>query len=1069
MKLRPLLKAPWLLLLSLILASGLGRAADRFFVDLSAQLTSRGLPAATPTSGDSEDKLLSSFEFVQVSGQANETEVSLSGLPFTKALRVQSQSAPDQPWQQFLQHPTGRSWNAGDTGLLIFSVHAIFDGPAALEAAIKGADNPYPILADLQVTPTRAWTTIYLPFRLAAKVNKAQVGFFFGSHRQTLEIGGVAVFDFGPNVTLDALHAAIAQMPTDLKSTALGQSDSDNLFPFLTPWDDAKPNFLDVSSLNDGPAGSHGFIIVKNGHFVESATGNRVRFFGTNLGLAEGIFPSHADAEKIAAHLAKYGINVVRLNEDTTWDGPQNDIWDARYPDHRHIDAEKLEKTDYLVAQLEKHGIYIDLCLHMTRQFTPADGFPDSVNQLPFPFDKRVDIFDPQMITIDQEYFRDLITHLNPYTAKAYAADPGVLNLEINNENSLMGLYGDKPGSKLNALPETWSGLPEPYYQELTHLWNAWLLKKYGTTAKLAAAWKMEDRTTGANLYPPSDDPSRWTLESQRSTAASLSRDDGGLKVDVTKVDGTGWHVQFYQKNLGLLHDGTKYTLTMEMKADKKRDQKVQSNLDVPPFGNLGLEDIIRLDTGWQTYTFWFTAQNAQDGHNRLPALILGNQTGATWIRHVTLKEGIGGYTLPPNQTLEAANVPVEPLGEYAARADWLSFLADTEAAYVKKMTSYLRNDLGAKSLIFCSQTSFGGLWGNYREAASDYTDHHGYWDYHNTFSEPITNTPMLLALGHDDPLTDIALERTAGQPTSVTEYNICFPNEYRAEAVPEYASFAAFQDWDAIFLFIHTGYGAIGARLGENDRMQAPLEASVDPGIWGFMPSATLMFRHGLVPVAPSVQTLGLPAQFPAGQVAAGLNVPTAWQATGALPLAPFSHRVQLGLGLPSEMPDPAASAGALHVQTDDPHTARYTADAPDVKVISGFVGGQTIALSGATVKFGALTNNFGVLTLCAMDGQPLAQSARVLLTLVTHTQNTGQKWNDSRTVLTIPGHGPPLVDEAAADISFAADGPRTVVRLDSSGDKQDVIPSTYQNGNVSFSITPAQKSIWYAITRDQ
>jgi len=833
-------------------------------------------------------------------------------------------------------------------------------------------------------------------------------------------------------------------------------------FPFLTPWDDARANFVDVSGLNDGPAGSHGFIVVKEGHFVESDTGRRVRFLGTNLGL-DGLFPSHEDAEKLVAHLAKYGINVVRLHhQDNTfdWAGPQGRLWDRKYPDHRHFDAGQLDKMDYLAAQLEKHGIYIDMCLHVSRTLTRADGFPAGVEKIPFPFDKRVDIFDPQMAAIDKEYFHDLLTHVNPYTGKSYASDPGLLNVEINNENSLMGLYGETPGADL-------TGLPDPYGRELSDLWNDWLIKKYGTTAKLAEAWKTPDHAPSPNLYPPSLDPAKWVLEYHAATPAKLTADEGGLRVDVSKVDGTDWHVQLYQKGLGLLKNGTAYTMTLDMKADRDGLREIGAHLDQPDYGDIGLSGKVQLTPQWETYTLWFTAKNAVDGHNRLPTIILGAAPGTTWIRNITLKEGVGGYTLPASETLEAKSVRIEPLGHFQARTDWLNFLADTEAAYVRSMRSYLRDDLGVKPLIICSQAAFGGLWGNYRETASDYVDHHAYWDYAERITDPIQNQPMVRALGNGDALTTLALERNAGLPTSVTEYNICFPNEYRAETLPGFASFAAFQDWDAIFLFAHDSYGAYGARIRANDRMMQSLETSVDPAIWSFMPSAALMFRGALIPTAPAVRTLGLPASFPAADVAGGLNVATAWQKAGEHALDPFSYRMQLGIGLPDAMPDTAAPKSVLTMQTASPATARYVADAPGAKVVFGFVGGQTVTLSGATFAFGPLTNQFGALTLVSMDGKPLATSSKMLLTVVTHTQNNHQAWNKTRTQVTRAGDAPPQVDAATVNVTIAADGPRSVVTLDGSGEKQQDIPATYKDGQVSFSITPAQKSVWYAISK--
>src|SRR6185437_2268129 len=95
------------------------------------------------------------------------------------------------------------------------------------------------------------------------------------------------------------------------------------LFPFVIPWDDATPGTAtDVSFLNVKPAGAHGGIVVKDGHFAEANTGRRVRFLGVNLA-AHSAFPSHEDAEKVAARLAKYGVNIVRLHH------MDNDFWSA--------------------------------------------------------------------------------------------------------------------------------------------------------------------------------------------------------------------------------------------------------------------------------------------------------------------------------------------------------------------------------------------------------------------------------------------------------------------------------------------------------------------------------------------------------------------------------------------------------------------------------------------------------------------------------------------------------------------------------------------------------------------
>src|SRR5439155_27259953 len=52
--------------------------------------------------------------------------------------------------------------------------------------------------------------------------------------------------------------------------------------------------------------------------------------------------------------------------------------------------------------------------------------------------------------------------------------------------------------------------------------------------------------------------------------------------------------------------------------------------------------------------------------------------------------------------------------------------------------------------------------------------------------------------------LWGLASSRIAGKPFTVTEYNRAAPNEYQSECIPMIASFAAMQDWDAVFLFAY-------------------------------------------------------------------------------------------------------------------------------------------------------------------------------------------------------------------------------------------------------------------------
>ena len=614
------------------------------------------------------------------------------------------------------------------------------------------------------------------------------------------------------------------------------------MFPFVLPWDDASPGTLtDVSFLNAKPAGVHGYIIARNGHFVETNTGKRIRFLGTNFA-GKDAFPSHADAEKVAARIAKLGINIVRLHHMDNSDWGQNaSIWDYAYKDRQHLSAVQLDKLDYFMAQLKKNGVYVNLNLHVSRQFSEADGFPATISQIPTSFDKRVDEFDPRMIQLQKNYAQDLLTHVNPYTHLSYAADPAVAVVEINNENSLVG----DPWAVLGAGLDT---LPEPFRGELMDLWNSWLTRKYGTDAKVQAAWTAGVTPTGPGLLSSA---SEWSLEHQGTSQAALQPEAGGISLSITHTDGTDWHVQAHQTGLDL-HDGAAYTVTFRAKADAARILPLAASLDQDDWHNIGLAANAALTTDWKPFSYVFTAHDAVPNHARL-AFTLGAQTGTVSIADLQIHPGASGVGLPPGQSLltRTVNIPLSPLK--AQNDDWMAFLADTELGYADDMRRYLKETLHVRANLICSQISWGGLTGLSREARSDFADNHAYWQ-HPSFPHKqwdpvdwtIPNTPMVadLAAGKGGTLRDLAEYRVAGKPYSVSEYNHPAPNDYRAETLPELATFAAFQNWDAVYLF---DYGAYGTGV-QNDKINNYFGISSDPAKTAFLPAAAMIFRAGEV-----------------------------------------------------------------------------------------------------------------------------------------------------------------------------------------------------------------------------
>ena len=279
---------------------------------------------------------------------------------------------------------------------------------------------------------------------------------------------------------------------------------SDQWPAFIVPWDDTKSTITDMSFLLHKPAGKYGFIQSSDGHFV---TGDQKRFkiWGQNMTLSAPMPPSE-EASILAKRMAKYAINCIRLHHiDHRW--PEGILMrhstgtpapigrdlgapnDGRGESTRALDPEALTRLDWFIYCCKQEGIYIDLNLHVSRQFTQADGIRDADLT---GFGKAVTYFNRDMIALQKEYARQLLTHVNPFTGNDYAHEPCVALIELLNENGLQSFWMRDKLDGNTALGETWGSIPLSYAQELDGMYNEYLKGLYPTRKALSEAWGKE-------------------------------------------------------------------------------------------------------------------------------------------------------------------------------------------------------------------------------------------------------------------------------------------------------------------------------------------------------------------------------------------------------------------------------------------------------------------------------------------------------------------------------------------------------------------------------------------------
>lgn len=363
-----------------------------------------------------------------------------------------------------------------------------------------------------------------------------------------------AVFQFDKLDGIGSLHL------DDLTVTAAPDARAGSWTPFhiveetngwqeFTPSTSIEPkSALDFSFLLDGPAGKLGGVTVKSGR-LHFSRGGRARFFGVQL-IPPSAFLEASKADALADHLARSGVNLVRLGDLDTALGPDRSLFDDTRDDTKHFDPGALARLDHLIAALKKRGVYVALELQGARRFRPDDGVK-APGSLP-PGGGPAGVFDPTITALETEAATKLLAHVNPETERALKDEPALAWVTLAGEVSLFNLLDD-PGSlpgdyakELKALAAKtssasgkrfWQGLESAHYKSLADT-----LRKGGLKAPVAGVshWRRDhefnEAQAGAGL-DLLDDRLFWLSPSliaprYRSALWSL---DGGYLLDSSK------------------------------------------------------------------------------------------------------------------------------------------------------------------------------------------------------------------------------------------------------------------------------------------------------------------------------------------------------------------------------------------------------------------------------------------------------------------------------------------------------------------------------------------------------
>jgi hypothetical protein len=748
--------------------------------------------------------------------------------------------------------------------------------------------------------------------------------------------------------------------------------------------------------------------------------------------------------------------------------GEQSSPAPARSSSQFVLDPGQLERLDFFVAELAKNGIYANLNLHVARRYPGLDG-PAAQR---FDMGKMLDRFYPPFLESQKEYARALLTHVNPHTGHAYAAEPAVLCVEMNNENT--------------ALP-FWAGnlddLPEPYAGELKRQWNAWLRARYKSTARLRAAWKPEAKAASSELLENADlaaGTAGWTFESAGvPTRGEVVTVEGGGRAIRFAADRRGtasWHLQFYRAHLPLI-EGEPYRIAFRVRAPAAaggvppaRNLEVTAMLSVPDWRNIGLGRTIALGPAWKRVELTFRPQGTIAGEGRLN-FSLRNIPGAVEIADLTLRAGVAPVELSGKETIEAGTIPLaRGEGGSPSGDDFLRFLADTDRRTAGALAGYIRKEIGLKSMLADTQASYGGLEGLRRElAVSDFVDMHAYWQHPdfpsgwNPLRFAIPNTTQVAA-PNGGALASLAVYRVAGKPFTVSEYNVPAPNDYAGEALPMYAALAAFQDWDAIYAYTYLDFSP----RWEADHLLGFFDLAGNPAALSLLPIAALTFRQGLIAPGRGVVRLPLPPKSETAPPLTGEGaLARLWTEAGLRLSLIGNRRIEVVPEGSRPSPSPGrADEPAAQLHWDEAAPATFLVETPALRAAAGQLANRTLDLGDLRVTVGDLPRGDAAIALVALDGRPIDQSRQLLLAAVARVENTGMRFSPDRTGLSSWGRGPAVAEYVPLTVTLPGTGLRAQ-RLDPSGAPAAELPIAVGPDGRAVLRLDHEPSLWFLLSR--
>jgi len=391
---------------------------------------------------------------------------------------------------------------------------------------------------------------------------------------------------------------------------------------------------------------------------------------------------------------------------------------------------------------------------------------------------------------------------------------------------------------------------------------------------------------------------------------------------------------------------------------------------------------------------------------------------------------------------------------------DTFHFLATVQDTYFSRMRRFFRG-LGLRAPLTGSNHWTDDAIDLRQNADFGYVDRHQYWTHpQGSYNYEAGQRIEAKAMVHESDggaLGSLARRRVAGKPYTVSEWHHCLPNPFRAEGPMLMAAYSAFQGW-------HPMQYAYMATTETAPAMINSFEGMFDPAQTNLLPAAALLFARGDVRESPEAfydpvtrEAAGDPLTrvitHPAGVLVAKYGI--AFTDLDPVQSSPaLADAVRQGGGTFK------AVTGELSWNAPD---GLVTIDTERTQAVVGFAGGRHLSTADVTFE---LRTPFGVVVVSSLTREPIARSARLLVSTSGDARWTGTDVSPDGTQVLTTGHFPFLMQpiEGRLTIRGAAG---TVYRLDTDGSRMGTVAVTTTPGGMLLPLDAASRAMHYEVVR--